>query len=187
VFRSASDVVAIYATVRDAQGRLATGLSKDDFEVRENGTAREIAAFSNEIQPITLAMISIAAAVSRPSRGRSPPPRWASSSAPARRSSVARVALVGLCAADRRPGAITTGGGRVGCRSIGLADLAEHRSRILRHAAEPGRRAILVFSDGADGSAVQDPTGAARTIEWLHASRRSHGRVDAGSRSARGA
>ncbi|MCC7186217.1 MAG: VWA domain-containing protein, partial [Acidobacteria bacterium] len=33
------------------------GLTKDDFEIRENGTVREIATFSNDIQPIALALV----------------------------------------------------------------------------------------------------------------------------------
>jgi Ca-activated chloride channel family protein len=56
-FRAASDVVAVYATVRDRNGGLVRGLTRDDFEVRENGKATEIAAFSGDLQPITLAMV----------------------------------------------------------------------------------------------------------------------------------
>lgn len=57
MFKAASDLVMVYATVRDGRGALVRGLTKDDFEVRENGSVREIAAFSNDIQPITLAML----------------------------------------------------------------------------------------------------------------------------------
>ncbi len=56
-FKASSDMVPVYATVRDGGGRLVTGLSRDDFEVREDGKVRDIALFSNDVQPITLAMI----------------------------------------------------------------------------------------------------------------------------------
>lgn len=56
-FKASSDLVAVYATVRDDDGNLVRGLTKDDFEVRENGKLREIVSFSNDVQPITLAMV----------------------------------------------------------------------------------------------------------------------------------
>jgi len=152
VFRATADVVAVYATVRDAQGRLATGLSKDDFEVRENGTAREIAAFSNEIQPITLAMI-----LDR-------------SGSLAAKSREVTAAAMGFFAALRPGDRVSLGSLSWDCVPL-TGDLERLRRAaagrmpvdpgspiwqsvdraFFAHAAEPGRRAILVFSDGADG------------------------------------
>jgi VWFA-related protein len=49
--------VSIYATVRDGAGRLATSLTRDDFQVRDNGRAVDISVFSSDIQPITVAVM----------------------------------------------------------------------------------------------------------------------------------
>ena len=53
-FRGATELVPIYATVTDNEGRLVPDLTKDDFEIRDDGTPQPIAVFSNEIQPITI-------------------------------------------------------------------------------------------------------------------------------------
>ena len=39
-------LVEVYATVTDAKGDLVTGLTREDFEVEEDGEAQEIAAFA---------------------------------------------------------------------------------------------------------------------------------------------
>jgi Ca-activated chloride channel family protein len=57
IFRAQSEQVAVYATVRDRTGAIVRGLTKDDFEVRDNGAVRDVTTFSNDVQPITLAMV----------------------------------------------------------------------------------------------------------------------------------
>lgn len=52
-FRSGSRVVASYVTVVDANNRLVTDLSKEDFEVLDNGKPQEITIFDNEVRPFT--------------------------------------------------------------------------------------------------------------------------------------
>jgi Ca-activated chloride channel homolog len=56
-FKSGARTVAVYATVSDAQGRLVPDLTREDFEVYDNGKLQPISVFSNEIQPITLVMM----------------------------------------------------------------------------------------------------------------------------------
>ena len=56
-FKSTVDTVSVYATVNEADGRLATNLSKEDFTVLDNGTPREISLFSNDTQPITVVVM----------------------------------------------------------------------------------------------------------------------------------
>jgi Ca-activated chloride channel family protein len=56
-FKSGARTVAVYATVTEKGGRLVPDLSKDDFEVRDNGKPQPITVFSNEIQPITVVMM----------------------------------------------------------------------------------------------------------------------------------
>src|SRR6476620_7587726 len=52
-FGTTTRTVAIYATVTDSQGRLATNLARASFEVYDNGVKQDLTVFSNDIQPIT--------------------------------------------------------------------------------------------------------------------------------------
>jgi hypothetical protein len=45
VFRATTDAVWVTATVIDKDGRLVTDLTKDDFEIRDNGNVRPITVF----------------------------------------------------------------------------------------------------------------------------------------------
>ena len=56
-FRLGTQVVPIYATVTDAEGRLVPDLTRDDFQVFDNGKPQEITQFSNETQPITVVVM----------------------------------------------------------------------------------------------------------------------------------
>ena len=53
-FRAGVQTVAVYATVRDASGRLAPDLTRDDFEILDNGKPVQITSFSNDPQQRTL-------------------------------------------------------------------------------------------------------------------------------------
>ena len=57
VFRSATRAVAVYATVSDAQGRLVPDLTKDDFEIYDDGKRQAITLFENGSQPITVVLL----------------------------------------------------------------------------------------------------------------------------------
>jgi VWFA-related protein len=57
-FRSAVDVVTIQASVRDGRGRVVSGLTATDFEVRDNGQLRPILSLRSDRQsPLTLAIL----------------------------------------------------------------------------------------------------------------------------------
>ena len=57
VFRSGVQTVVLHATVRGEDGRLVPDLDRDAFEVRDEGREVAITAFSNDPQPITLALL----------------------------------------------------------------------------------------------------------------------------------
>jgi Ca-activated chloride channel homolog len=52
-FRSGTKVVSLYTTVTES-GRLVPGLTREDFEVLDNGKPQALTVFSNEILPITV-------------------------------------------------------------------------------------------------------------------------------------
>ena len=54
VFRSAGDLVRVFVTVTDRQGRLVTTLEQKDFEVRDEGRAQPIELFDKTPQPVRL-------------------------------------------------------------------------------------------------------------------------------------
>jgi len=56
-FRAGTDLIPVFATVRAADGHLVTDLGRDDFEILDRGTPVPIAVFSNDVQPITLAIL----------------------------------------------------------------------------------------------------------------------------------
>jgi VWFA-related protein len=56
-FRVRVDTVQVTVTVTDANGRLITGLSKDDFEILEDGVLQPVTVFTNERVPVSLGML----------------------------------------------------------------------------------------------------------------------------------
>jgi len=57
VFRGTGDAVRIFATVTDRDGRLVTTLTRDDFEVRDEGKPQPITLFDSSPQPIRLVVM----------------------------------------------------------------------------------------------------------------------------------
>src|SRR6059036_342564 len=56
-FKGGTRTVAVYATVTDSSSHLVPDLSRDDFEVADNGKRQELTVFANDIQPITVVMM----------------------------------------------------------------------------------------------------------------------------------
>jgi VWFA-related protein len=57
VFRSGARTVAVYVTVSDQTGILVPDLSRDDFEVLDNGKRQNITLFESGVQPITVVLM----------------------------------------------------------------------------------------------------------------------------------
>jgi Ca-activated chloride channel family protein len=56
-FRASVDLVQVWVTVTDANGRLVAGLSRDDFEVSEGGVPQPITHFGTERVPVSLGLL----------------------------------------------------------------------------------------------------------------------------------
>src|SRR6185295_2121835 len=57
VFRGSGDVVRVFSTVTDRDGKLVPMLGRDDFEVRDEGKPQPITQFDNSPQPIRLVVM----------------------------------------------------------------------------------------------------------------------------------
>ena len=57
VLRSGVDIVMVTATVFDADGKLAQGLTRDAFEIFEDGEKQTISQFTNERVPVGLGLL----------------------------------------------------------------------------------------------------------------------------------
>jgi Ca-activated chloride channel family protein len=57
VFRSTADVVPLFVTAQDKSGRLITKLTREDFQVFDNGKPQPLTVFDNSPQPIRLIML----------------------------------------------------------------------------------------------------------------------------------
>jgi Ca-activated chloride channel family protein len=56
-FRARLDLVQVTVTVTDAGGRLVTGLTKDDFQVWEDGVEQEVTQFTDGRVPVSLGVL----------------------------------------------------------------------------------------------------------------------------------
>lgn len=153
-FSSTVQLVEVYATVTDAKGGLVTGLRQSDFEVRENGAPQEVTTFAAGEFPLTVAL-----GVDRSFSMAGEPLRLAKLASqaflrelkPGDRSMVVAIGnqadVIAPLSADRAS------------QSRAIAGLDAWSTTALYDAlvvtldrleAEPGRQAIVVFSDGSD-------------------------------------
>jgi VWFA-related protein len=56
-FRGGTDTVSVFTTVIDRSGRLIPDLTRDDFQIFDNGRPQPLTVFKNEIQPITIVVM----------------------------------------------------------------------------------------------------------------------------------
>jgi Ca-activated chloride channel family protein len=56
-FRAGTQIVPVYATVTDSQGRLVPSLEQDAFIILDNGKPQEITFFQNDVTPFTVVVM----------------------------------------------------------------------------------------------------------------------------------
>ena len=56
-FRARLDLVQVTVSVTDASGRLITGLTKDDFQIWEDGVEQQITQFTDERVPVSVGVL----------------------------------------------------------------------------------------------------------------------------------
>jgi Ca-activated chloride channel family protein len=57
VFKSGARTVAVYATVTGPDGRLVPNLPRDAFTIHDNGKPQPLTLFANDLQPITVVLL----------------------------------------------------------------------------------------------------------------------------------
>ncbi len=67
VFRSGTEIVDLYVTVTDENGRLVPNLVQEDFEILDEEELQEIVLFENEVRPITVVVMLDTSASMTPS------------------------------------------------------------------------------------------------------------------------
>ncbi|MBI4264137.1 MAG: VWA domain-containing protein [Acidobacteria bacterium] len=153
-FSSQVQLVEVYATVTDAKGELVTGLRQEDFQVYENTRRQQVSAFASGAFPLTVAL-----GIDR---------SWSMAGDPLRLAKQASQAFLrALAPADRSMVvAISAEADAIAPLGVDRAEQARaiealdpwsttalHDAIIAaldRLEPEPGRQALVVFSDGMD-------------------------------------
>jgi Ca-activated chloride channel family protein len=152
-FSSSTQLVEVYATVTDAKGQPVTGLRQSDFEVLEDGVPQEVTTFAAGEFPLTVALgldRSFSMAKNLP-LAKQASQTFLRELKPGDRSMVVAISSeaeeIAPLSADRaaQSRAITAldAWGTTALHDAIIATLD-------RLEPEPGRQAIVVFSDGAD-------------------------------------
>jgi VWFA-related protein len=168
-FRSGSDTVSIYATVLDKTGRLVPRLTLDDFEVYDNGKRQTVTVFANDLQPITI-VIMLDRSRSMEDHFdlvRKAAERFVEHLEPTDRARVGSFSN----RIEIDPGEFTSDQGelievlRTKLLPAGITPLWRATSLAMNALQdEPGRRVVLLFTDGHDTPDAQSPMVTYRQI-----------------------
>jgi Ca-activated chloride channel family protein len=153
-FSSRVQLVEVYATVTDAKGEPITGLRQSDFDVREDGQPQEVSAFAAGEFPLTVALgvdRSFSMAGEALQLAKQASQAFLRALRPDDRSMVVAISseaeIIAPLSADRE------GQLRAIQRLDAWGSTALHDAIVAsldRLEKEPGRQALVVFSDGAD-------------------------------------
>jgi len=154
-FRGGTHMVSVYATVVDQYGRLIPNLTKDDFEILDNGRRQPVTVFANDVRPITIVMMldRSGSMVSNFTLVRDAAEHFVGHLLPADR------ARIGSFSNEVRiePASFTSSREelvdilRNGLQPAGATPLWAATSRAMDALArEEGRRVVLLFTDGKD-------------------------------------
>lgn len=160
-FRTSVQTVGVYATVNDGEGHLVPGIDRGQFEILDDGKPTKVTVFSNEPQPITLAlMLDVSDSMKeRFARVRASSLALVEALQEGDRASIGsygtEVAISPHLTGDKQVLSrvlheeLWPGGGTPLWRAMGVA--------MHRLAAEPGRRVVLLLTDGRDTSSRDFP------------------------------
>lgn len=158
-FRATSDTVPLFVTVTEKGGRLATNLTREDFEVRDNGKVQPLTLFDNTPQPIRLFVLidisgSMGASIALMGQALSEVIRHLGP------KDLMRVGLFGnevlLSPEFTRDERAIAAWLPENVRAAGATPLWRTTDQAIGEfeKAPPGRRVILIFSDGRDSGAM---------------------------------
>ena len=159
-FKSSVSTVAVYATVSDGRGRLATALEREDFRILDNGTEREITLFSNDPQHITVALMldMSGSMMSRFLKVRASTERFIRALVPGDRAQIGsfgdEIAISPLLTGDKDVLTRVLHEELWPSGATPLWNAVDAAMTALR--AEPGRRVVLMLTDGADSCDFPD-------------------------------
>jgi VWFA-related protein len=165
VFRTGVQTVVLHATVRGDGGRLVPDLTAEDFEIRDEGQIVDISVFSNDPQPITVALLldMSGSMVGQFLRVRESTKYFVDAIQPGDRVRIGtfgdEVALSPLLTGEKQVlhrivnDELWPGGGTPLWNAVNAA------MRSL--AGEPGRRVVLALTDGADSGGLPGLNGNA--------------------------
>jgi len=170
-FRTTAHTVAVYPLVSGADGRIVTDLAREDFSVLDNGQPAEVSVFSTDTQPVTaVLMLDMSASMEdRTIRVRDAATGFVNAIAAADRLRIgsfgSEISLSPLLTGDKAvlsrilreelwPG---------GATPLWLALDAGMKSL----ANEPGRRTIVVVTDGIDTMSPIENAVAQRAVAGL--------------------
>ena len=153
-FASAINVVEVYATVTDAKGEPLTGLTRENFVVRENGSPQEITTFAAGEFPLSVAVAidrSFSMAGARLAAARSAARAFLGALRPADESMVLAIGStveVVASLSTERTSQDTTLSTLDAFGTTGLHDAILAALDAIQGAR--GRRALVLLSDGSD-------------------------------------
>jgi Ca-activated chloride channel family protein len=153
-FSAGVQLVEVYATVTDARGELVRGLEQADFEVTEDGQRQEVTVFASGESPLAVVL-----GVDR---------SWSMAGEPLRLAKQASQGFLRQLRPGDRSMVVAINDGAEVIAPMGIDRVAQDRAiagldpwsttalhdaviSALDHLApEPGRQALIVFSDGSD-------------------------------------
>ena len=163
LFHSSSEVIQVAVRVTDKRGQPLTDLAREDFEIREDGKAQQLALFSQQETPCSILIALDVSGSMAPNMdrlksavhgflGKTRPQDLVTLATFSTDLNVVSGVDATVAAKQAAVNALRAGGGTA------LYDVMAYASNVLKR--QPGPRALVMFTDGEDVSSRSTVDGA---------------------------